>query len=265
MRNIHRSRREETSRPMSDDSSARHDFPALRLPYLILSLPLIALTAAIFYRLARLAGNALLYARLGSEGVLEFYQDLRFDVPLQTQLGAAFISVVYVGVGLGTICAAALAAPRHWPRLLAIRPIGGSRLLMVALFTATLLYAVSATLALTSSQDHRITISGPTDFILLSTVTANLVLLAPIAEEIFFRGWLYTGLRQKFSFGPSYLVTAGLFAAIHWDPNHRRILLVLPLALALGLLREVTGSIKPTIALHATYNLIIVVITLLET
>jgi len=40
-------------------------------------------------------------------------------------------------------------------------------------------------------------------------------------------------------------------------------ILVLPLAFTLGLIREQAGSIKPTIALHAAYNLTIIAVTLL--
>jgi membrane protease YdiL (CAAX protease family) len=89
---------------------------------------------------------------------------------------------------------------------------------------------------------------------------ANLVIFAPAVEELFFRGWLYTGLRRRFGFGTTLFATALLFAAFHWEP--RRMILVLPLAFALGFIREQTGSIAPTIALHAFYNLVIVVIAL---
>ena len=102
---------------------------------------------------------------------------------------------------------------------------------------------------------------GPTDFLLLGTLTTNLVILAPLAEELVFRGWLYTALRARWRFLPSFLLTAAAFTAIHYD-NHRHVLRVLPLALAVGLLRELTGSIRPTIALHAAYNFLIVAITL---
>jgi membrane protease YdiL (CAAX protease family) len=148
--------------------------------------------------------------------------------------------------------------------LVAWTKIRGGKRPSVGIFLLTIAYAATATLTMTLLQDHRVVVSGPTDIALLATISANLVILAPCAEELFFRGWLYTALRYRLSFWPSYLLTATLFAAIHWDPNHRRIFLVLPLALALGLLREITGSIKPTIALHGLYNLIIVAITLLE-
>jgi membrane protease YdiL (CAAX protease family) len=42
-------------------------------------------------------------------------------------------------------------------------------------------------------------------------------LLIPFAEELFFRGLLYTWLRQHFSFGVSALLSAVIFGAVHGD------------------------------------------------
>lgn len=206
---------------------------------------------------------------LGAEGFLDFYDDLRFDIPLQARVGAALVSCIYVSVASATLSAAMTGRGRDWRRRLALTPPEqrprGRRWQVATIVLATLVYATVATLLLTLTQSRRIVAAGPTDYVLLATLAANLVLLAPLAEELFFRGWLYTGLRQRLTFWPSFVVTAALFAAIHWDANHRRILMVAPLALALGVLRELTGSIKATMALHALYNLIIVAITLLQT
>jgi membrane protease YdiL (CAAX protease family) len=110
-------------------------------------------------------------------------------------------------------------------------------------------------------RERRVPLAGPTDTLLLALLATNYILFAPIAEELLFRGWIYTGLRRGLGFGATLLATSLLFAAIHWEPRHMA--LVLPLAFALGFIRERTGSIKPTIALHAGYNLVIVTITLL--
>lgn len=204
-------------------------------------------------------------ASLGAEGFLDFYDDLRFDIPLATRLSAALVSCIYLSVASATLSAAMTRRGRGWRPRLALTPPRGRHWQIATVVLATLLYAAVATLVLTMLQNRRIVAAGPTDYVLLATLATNLVLLAPVAEELFFRGWLYTGLRHRLPFWPSFLFTAGLFAAIHWDANHRRILMVAPLAIALGVLRELTGSIKATMALHALYNLIIVTITLSQT
>lgn len=227
----------------------------------------VIVAGAIFFA-SLLAGLAILvlWLRDGSEGVIEFYQEWRFDFRLRTLVGAAAIGSLYIGVAAATVTAAIVRGRRGWQMLLAFTPtVRGSRKMMIAIIAATLVYAVGATLAISLSRTTQVIISGATDYALVGVITANLVLLAPMAEELFFRGWLYTGLRNRLPFWPSFLTTAALFAAFHWYAEHQRVLLVLPLAIALGLLREVSGSIRPTIALHTVYNLIIIVIvTLLE-
>lgn len=237
------------------DSLARLAAGTLTILLDILVRMLIAVTIAI--GIAR--------ASLGAEGFLDFYDDLRFDIPLETRLGAVFVSCIYLSVASATLSAAMTRRGRGWRERLAVEPPRGRRWQIATVALVTLLYAAVATLFLTFTQTRRIVAAGPTDYVLLATLATNLVLLAPFAEELFFRGWLYTGLRQRLAFWPSFLITASLFAAIHWDANHRRIFLVAPLAIALGVLRELTGSIKTTMALHALYNLIIVTITLLQT
>ncbi len=229
---------------------------------LAFSLAGIALAALAFAALAAVTAVLVLYASLGRYGFSEFMTDLRFNPILQARVDALKISVAYAGVVLATVAAARLRGGGGWPALLAV---GRGRwrtrdALPIAL--ATLGYAVAFTLIRVAGREHHLLTLGPTDYLLLGTLTANLVILAPLAEELVFRGWLYTALRARWRFLPSFLLTAAAFTVIHWDRDHRHMLRVLPLALAVGLLRELTGSIRPTIALHAAYNLVIVAITL---
>jgi membrane protease YdiL (CAAX protease family) len=81
------------------------------------------------------------------------------------------------------------------------------------------------------------------------------VVLAPIAEELFFRGWIYTGLRQRFGFGLTLGLTSFLFAIGHWEKTHLYAAAVLPVGLALGWVRERTGSTRATALFHGLYNM----------
>ena len=200
-------------------------------------------------------------ALLGLDDTRSFYLSLRFDIPMQGKLNAFAVTVIYAAVACATLACARFKARRAWRDLVALRPVGRGWRRNAAVIAMTLLYAALASLELARLRERHIPIDGPTDFTLLGLFVANYVLFAPVAEEILFRGWLYTGLRRRFRFGTAFFATALLFAAIHWEPRH--MVLVLPLAFALGFVREQTGSIKPTIALHASYNLIIVVIALL--
>jgi hypothetical protein len=76
--------------------------------------------------------------------------------------------------------------------------------------------------------------------------------LAPLAEEIAFRGYLLSALRTRFPPGVAIAASALLFAAIHLDPV--RFPAVLFLGVFLGWLAWRSGSIWPAVAAHAVNN-----------
>ncbi len=77
-------------------------------------------------------------------------------------------------------------------------------------------------------------------------------LLAPLAEEVAFRGYLLSALRTRFSPALSIGASAILFAAMHLDPV--RFPAVLFLGAWLGWLAWRSGSIWPAVAAHAVNN-----------
>lgn len=85
------------------------------------------------------------------------------------------------------------------------------------------------------------------------------IVLAPIAEETVFRGFIYGGLRQSWPMPVAALGAAALFGFIHWSFGlGHEALLVAPLqaffGLAACLLYERTGSLYPGMVLHAYVN-----------
>ncbi|GJD47920.1 hypothetical protein OPKNFCMD_0632 [Methylobacterium crusticola] len=81
-----------------------------------------------------------------------------------------------------------------------------------------------------------------------------LVVLAPLAEELLFRGDLFGRLRGLLPPAATVLASAGVFALCHAERGLTQPLSVLPLGLALGLMRLWTGSLWPCIVLHAVSN-----------
>ena len=82
--------------------------------------------------------------------------------------------------------------------------------------------------------------------------------MAPIAEEFMFRGYIFTALRNWAGPIGAAVMTGLLFGAIHLDPDRPAAFLV-PLAFLGFLLCIVywrTGSLYPCIALHAINNAI---------
>ncbi len=80
------------------------------------------------------------------------------------------------------------------------------------------------------------------------------VFVAPIFEEIFFRGFLLQGLRHYFGDTWAVLISSLIFAIIHFSVGS--FLLLLVLGIILGVMRIKTNSIWPGIILHALNNLI---------
>lgn len=78
------------------------------------------------------------------------------------------------------------------------------------------------------------------------------VIVAPIAEELFFRGFLYQALRKWRGVMGATLLSAFLFALAHGHPL--LILGIFPLGIILAFLFERRNSVAATIAAHAFFN-----------
>lgn len=76
--------------------------------------------------------------------------------------------------------------------------------------------------------------------------------LVGFAEESFFRGFLYAGLRARWGVGWAAVISSAIFAALHLLPSV--ILPVFVMGMLFCWLYERTGSLWPGIALHATVN-----------
>ena len=81
---------------------------------------------------------------------------------------------------------------------------------------------------------------------------STLVIIAPVAEEVLFRGYLFGKLKNYIPTWVAILITSALFGAIHgqWDLA----IDTFALSVVLCLLREATGSLWASILLHMTKN-----------
>lgn len=79
------------------------------------------------------------------------------------------------------------------------------------------------------------------------------VIVAPLAEEIIFRGYFYGVLKRFIGLPWAMILTAALFAAVHLNAAALPALFVL--ALCFTLAYEVTGSLLVAIVMHALFNL----------
>jgi len=78
------------------------------------------------------------------------------------------------------------------------------------------------------------------------------VFVAPFCEEVFFRGFVFAGLRRGMPLVWAIVLSALIFAVAHADPGSFAVLFIIGLALAF--LRWRTKSLWPGIFLHALNN-----------
>jgi membrane protease YdiL (CAAX protease family) len=90
-----------------------------------------------------------------------------------------------------------------------------------------------------------------------------LVIIVPPAEEILFRGFLFSNLRRKLSFWLAALLTSIVFAAGHLPesaaghpPLYLLGLITFVMSLVMCVLREKTGRLSPSIGMHMVVNFI---------
>lgn len=84
------------------------------------------------------------------------------------------------------------------------------------------------------------------------------VIVAPIIEEIVFRGVLFSAIKKRYGLIAGIILSSLIFTLVHIDPI--QMISVLPLGIYLAIMYQRTGSIYPGMILHATWNLIVLLI-----
>lgn len=110
---------------------------------------------------------------------------------------------------------------------------------------------VSSVLPYNQEQEQPLGFANPAGYELI-LIFIGLVILVPLAEEVLFRGFIFSGLRKQLSFLWTSILVSILFALVHGQVNVG--LDVFALSLVLCYLREKTDSLWPAILLHATKN-----------
>jgi len=90
------------------------------------------------------------------------------------------------------------------------------------------------------------------DPVTLAALGAAAILLAPLAEELVFRGLLLRYFRQRFGLWPAVVVSSLLFAAMHLSVDQMLPLTVLGVGFALAYVW--VGNLWASVVLHALWN-----------
>jgi membrane protease YdiL (CAAX protease family) len=89
-----------------------------------------------------------------------------------------------------------------------------------------------------------------------------IVVLAPVAEEIFFRGFFFAGLRRRWSLWPSALLSGAIFGLVHAPTGPTAAIPLAGLGVGLAWLYNKTGSIYPCMLAHLLNNAIAISVVL---
>jgi membrane protease YdiL (CAAX protease family) len=176
--------------------------------------------------------------------------------PLLTMVGTLVFDAIFVGTAV--LFAAIKRRPEPWHfgfRRTRFWPaVGWAVLGMVSFYVFAGIYSVLVPINAeqTVTQDLGLRRGG----LLLLLGGVLVIVVAPIAEEVFFRGFFYKALRTSLPVLPAALIDGALFGLIHFTGPDS--LLILPILGMLGfvfcLVYERTGSLYPVIGLHALNN-----------
>ena len=164
------------------------------------------------------------------------------DREMMTVLGTFFL------IGLAAVIVAV--APLGWAAIpaLGLRPANWKYLVLGALATLALSVAVSQ-LGIEPQGIKQVVELLPGN---LGISLLSLAVLAPIVEELVFRGLLYGWVAGRWNSLAAWIVSSLAFAAAHWEPAH--VVLVLPLGFLFGWLRRRTDSLLPSLFAHIVNN-----------
>lgn len=130
---------------------------------------------------------------------------------------------------------------------------GRTALIWAAFFAFT--YAWALALDLDQEDDLPQELGADESTVALVAVAVLVTVLAPIAEEFFFRGFCFTALRRRVGVAGGAILTGAIFGAIHLGSSDPEF--IVPLAVfgaLLCVLYAWTGSLLPCMVLHALNN-----------
>jgi CAAX protease family protein len=172
-------------------------------------------------------------------------------------LGGTLVQDVLLA-GVAVLFASRIAPPKAGQFGLRAVPLGRAVGAAVAAYVAFLLFSVlyQALFHPHGKQTVAKDLGADNGGALLVLGAILVIVVAPMAEEFFFRGFFYRALRSRFSVLVAAVIDGVVFGAIHY--TGAQTLSVIPVLAFLGfvfcMLYSYTGSIVPGIAVHAINN-----------
>jgi len=240
-------------------TSVHRSGPELERPVAGLGLAFAAIGLYLFAQLGLQLVAALLLARAGLLDAVSLDPD---------EGGTVLLALVVASQVVGLLAVLLLLSRRAFPVRSLIGPIRplrrflglGTGLGVLAIIGSTIIVSVLVALSGSdASPDQVLTgdIAQTPSQLLLAVLAA--VVLAPVAEELLFRGLLHRALRVRLRIVPATAISSLLFAVVHVDVVMSQPIALVGLTLVgvvLAIAYERTGSLLVPILIHAVHNAI---------
>jgi membrane protease YdiL (CAAX protease family) len=143
-------------------------------------------------------------------------------------------------------------------RLLGLRPFRLSAvwIMLGTLVTYYIAAGLFASLVLKPDQEDiggELGVGNPSIVIAVAAVLM-IALLAPVAEELFFRGFVFAGLRNRWSLWPAAIASGLIFGLVHAPTGITTVVPLAALGIVLCWLYDRTGSLWPCVIAHMINN-----------
>jgi membrane protease YdiL (CAAX protease family) len=181
-------------------------------------------------------------------------QALLIPLQLAVQFGAGLLAIAYLAAKARRVDTSLAELGWSRERLIAnvFYGIGGYLatlpLLAVLGYLSKLLFRDSAT---TTPNPAMTLLSGRNTALDLGLLFMTISVGAPLFEEFFFRGVLFSGLRRRFSGLPSLLLSAVVFALVHPTQDW---LVIVGLGFSFAVMRHLRQSLVPGMVAHFLQN-----------
>jgi membrane protease YdiL (CAAX protease family) len=178
------------------------------------------------------------------------------DPPPAVDISATFLQdAAFIGAAI--VFASMVARPRPWQFGLRETRLGPAIGYVVVAYIAFILIAAgwSAALNLHEQDDVVDQLGADSSTVALIAVSVLVCVVAPIAEEFFFRGYFFGALRNWRGMWPAAVITGLVFGAIH--AGSAPVGFLVPLAFfgfLLCIVYDRTRSLYPCMALHCINN-----------
>ena len=164
--------------------------------------------------------------------------------------GLIGILALFYAAALLSVVLAVLPMGRDGPKALGLREAGWRYGVFGAL--GTLVLSVTASWLGPEPEGMKQVMELAQDPAKLLPSLFAFALLAPVVEELVFRGLLYGWIESRWGSVVALVVSSLAFAGAHYEPAH--IVLVLPLGFLFGWLRRRTNSLAPSLVSHIVNN-----------